>query len=84
MAAWNNRLVGLYKERDGTIDSWTVDNRVVGTWCTERTENTLLLGADDLLTREIDKEQTGLYAQNQLRIDERWVLLGGVRCGQHR
>lgn len=104
--------------RDGTIDSLTVDNRLVGTWYTARTENTLLLGADyqnlgvsgqeadpfpfgdpidifnptygnftpvgadDLLTREIDKEQTGLYAQNQLRIDDRWVLLGGVRYDQ--
>lgn len=104
--------------RDGTIDSWTIDNRMVGTWYTDRTENTLLLGADyqnlgvsgeeadpfpfgdpidifnptygnftpvgaeDLLTREIDKEQTGLYAQNQLRIDDRWVLLGGVRYDQ--
>lgn len=104
--------------RDGTIDSLTVDNRMVGTWYTDRTENTLLLGADyqnlgvsgqeadpfpfgdpidifnptygnftpvgadDLLTREIDKEQTGFYAQNQLRIDDRWVLLGGVRYDQ--
>ena len=104
--------------RDGTIDSLTVDNRMVGTWYTDHTENTLLLGADyqnlgvsgqeadpfpfgdpidifnptygnftpvgadDLLTREIDKEQTGLYAQNQLRIDDRWVLLGGVRYDQ--
>ena len=104
--------------RDGIIDSLTVDNRMVGTWYTDRTENTLLLGADyqnlgvsgqeadpfpfgdpidifnptygnftpvgqdDLLTREIDKEQTGLYAQNQLRIDDRWVLLGGVRYDQ--
>uniref|UniRef100_UPI003A8DF55A TonB-dependent siderophore receptor n=1 Tax=Marinobacter sp. TaxID=50741 RepID=UPI003A8DF55A len=32
--------------RDGTIDSLTVDNRMVGTWYTDRTENTLLLGAD--------------------------------------
>ncbi|HBP77536.1 MAG TPA: TonB-dependent siderophore receptor, partial [Halomonas sp.] len=40
------------------------------------------VGADDLLSREIDKEQTGLYAQNQLRIDDRWVLLGGVRVDQ--
>nr|WP_219861507.1 TonB-dependent siderophore receptor [Halomonas piezotolerans] len=104
--------------RDGSIDSWTVDNRMVGNWYTDRTENTLLLGvdyqnlgvsgqeadpfpfgdpidvfdptygnftpvgADDLLSREIDKEQTGLYAQNQLRIDDRWVLLGGVRVDQ--
>lgn len=104
--------------RDGTIDSLTVDNRMMGTWYTDRTENTLLLGADyqnlgvsgreadpfpfgdpidifnptygnftpvgadDLVTREIDKEQTGLYAQNQLRIDDRWVLLGGVRFDQ--
>ena len=35
-----------------------------------------------MVTREIDKEQTGLYAQNQLRIDDRWVLLGGVRFDQ--
>jgi iron complex outermembrane recepter protein len=32
--------------RDGEIDSWTVDNRLVGNWFTERTENTLLFGVD--------------------------------------
>lgn len=32
--------------RDGSIDSWTVDNRMVGNWYTDRTENTLLLGVD--------------------------------------
>lgn len=32
--------------RDGEIDSWTVDNRMVGTWNTDRTENTLLFGVD--------------------------------------
>lgn len=101
--------------RDGTVDSWTVDNRMVGNWYTERTENTLLVGldyqnlgirgdeaddyafgapidlfapqygnytpvaAEDIIRRDIDKEQTGVYLQNQLRIDDRWVLLGGVR-----
>ncbi|SHM36899.1 TonB-dependent Receptor Plug Domain [Vreelandella subglaciescola] len=30
--------------RDGEIDSWTMDNRLIGKWYTERTENTLLLG----------------------------------------
>lgn len=104
--------------RDGKIDSWTVDNRFVGNWYTDRTENTLLLGVDyqnlglkgqegddyafgapidiftpsygnytpfadeDLVERHIDKEQTGIYLQNQLRLDDRWVLLGGVRYDQ--
>ncbi|GEK73763.1 MULTISPECIES: TonB-dependent siderophore receptor [Halomonas] len=100
-------------QRDGEIDSFTIDNRMVGQWYTDRTENTLLFGVDyqdlsldgkefdsfgydtvdifdppgsitpvsgDQLTRrQIDKEQLGLYLQNQLRIDNRWVLLGGVR-----
>lgn len=100
-------------QRDGEIDSFTIDNRMVGKWYTERTENTLLLGfdyqdlsldgrefdnfaydvvdifdprgvitpvPDDQLTRrQINKEQLGLYVQDQLRIDDHWVLLGGVR-----
>lgn len=100
-------------QRDGEVDSFTIDNRMVGKWYTDRTENTLLLGIDyqelsmegrefdsffydevdifdpegsivpipnDQLTRrQIDKDQLGLYVQNQLRIDDRWVLLGGVR-----
>jgi iron complex outermembrane receptor protein len=104
--------------RDGTIDSWTVDNQVVGKWFTERVENTLLLGVDyqdlglegkeadpfsfgapldmfdpeygnftpvaeaDLIEREIDKQQTGLYIQDQLRLDDRWVFLAGLRYDQ--
>ncbi|WP_111412346.1 TonB-dependent siderophore receptor [Billgrantia lactosivorans] len=32
--------------------------------------------------RDIDKQQTGVYLQNQLRLDDRWVLLGGVRYDQ--
>lgn len=104
--------------RDGQIDSWTVDNRLVGNWSGERLEHTLLLGVDyqDLelhgreadpfpfgdpidvfapeygnftpidesqrLERRIDKRQTGLYLQEQLRLDDRWVLLGGVRYDQ--
>ena len=104
--------------RDGKIDSWTVDNRFVANWYTERTENTLLLGVDyqnlglkgqegndyafgapidiftptygnytpfadeGLVERHIDKEQTGIYLQNQLRLDDRWVVLGGVRYDQ--
>lgn len=100
-------------QREGKIDSFTIDNRMVGKWYTDRTENTLLFGLDyqdlsldgkefdsfgydvvdifnpqgditpvpnDQLTRrQIDKDQLGLYVQNQLRIDDRWVLLGGVR-----
>lgn len=104
--------------RDGTLDSWTVDNRMVGTWFTDRTENTLLIGVDyqdlenkglegndyafgdpidlfdpvygnftplsrdDLFRRTITKEQTGLYLQNQLRLDDHWVFLAGVRYDQ--
>lgn len=100
--------------RNGEINSWTIDNRMVGKWFTERTENTLLLGVDyqdlkntgneydtyafsgidlfepqynqftapspiELTDREITKEQTGLYIQDQLRLDDRWVFLAGVR-----
>lgn len=103
--------------RDGTIESWTVDNRLVGNWYTERLENTLLLGVDyqdlqirgreadnyafgsidvfdpqygtftpidesDLIDHRVDKQQAGFYLQNQLRVDDRWVLLGGVRYDQ--
>ncbi len=107
--------------RDGQIDSWTVDNRLVGKWFTERTENTLLFGVDyqdlnnkgkqngaggftffgapidlfepqygnftpvdpaDLIVQEIDKQQTGYYLQHQLRLDDRWVFLGGARLDQ--
>jgi len=32
--------------RDGDISSWTVDNRVVGNWFTDRTEHTFLAGLD--------------------------------------
>ncbi|MDN3525863.1 TonB-dependent siderophore receptor [Halomonas sabkhae] len=100
-------------QREGDIDNLTVDNRMVGKWYTERTENTLLFGVDyqelsldgqefdsfaydsvDIFEpdttiapldpsqrfgRQIDKEQLGLYVQDQLRIDDRWVLLGSVR-----
>ncbi|MEX0605198.1 TonB-dependent siderophore receptor [Marinobacter sp.] len=102
--------------RDGEINSWTIDNRLVGKWFTNRTENTLLLGVDyqdlenkgdeanlfsfgnapidlfdpqygnftpvapsDLVSRDITKQQTGLYIQDQLRLDNRWVFLAGVR-----
>ncbi|GAB3348561.1 TonB-dependent siderophore receptor [Chromohalobacter beijerinckii] len=100
-------------QRDGEIDSFTIDNRMVGKWYTERTENTLLFGVDyqdlsldgkeydnytydtvdifnpnttatpvpdsQLIGRQIDKQQLGVYVQDQLRIDDRWVLLGSVR-----
>lgn len=100
-------------QRDGEIDSFTVDNRMVGKWYTENTENTLLFGVDyqnlsldgkeydtytydtvdifdpdttatpvpdsQLIGRQIDKQQLGVYVQDQLRIDDRWVLLGSVR-----
>ncbi|PWW32715.1 TonB-dependent siderophore receptor [Chromohalobacter israelensis] len=100
-------------QRNGDIDSFTIDNRMVGKWYTERTENTLLVGVDyqdlsldgkefddftydtvdafdpdtsivpldssQLFGRHIDKQQLGLYVQDQLRIDDRWVLLGSVR-----
>ncbi|MDR5857901.1 TonB-dependent siderophore receptor [Halomonas eurihalina] len=100
-------------QRDGEIDNLTVDNRMIGKWYTERTENTLLLGVDyqelsldgkefddftydtvdifdpdtsitpvdrsQLFGRQIDKQQLGIYVQDQLRIDDRWVLLGSVR-----
>ncbi|MDO6443161.1 TonB-dependent siderophore receptor [Marinobacter sp. 2_MG-2023] len=100
--------------RDGDITSWTIDNRVVGKWFTDRTENTLLVGVDyqdlknsgkeadpfpfgtvdlfepqygnytpvaesDLTQRTIKKQQTGIYLQNQLRLDDQWIFLAGAR-----
>lgn len=100
--------------RDGDITSWTIDNRVVGKWFTDRTENTLLMGVDyqdlensgkeadpfpfgtvdlfkpqygnytpvaesDLTQRTVKKQQTGLYLQNQLRLDDQWIFLAGAR-----
>ncbi|MFQ3786994.1 TonB-dependent siderophore receptor [Halomonas sp. A29] len=40
------------------------------------------LDESERIERHIDKRQTGLYAQSQLRLDDRWVLLGGVRHDQ--
>lgn len=113
--------------RDGTTDGWTIDNRLVGKFFTEHTENTLLVGLDyqklasegeeydnfpaydfnngqyftppfgtvdmfdpeygnftpvtdsQLTDSETDKEQLGLYVQNQLRVDDRWVVLASLR-----
>ena len=45
--------------RDGEIDSWTVDNRLVGTWYTDRTENTLLFGVDYQNLNTKGKEDNG-------------------------
>lgn len=97
--------------RDGSYDAFTVDNRLVGKWFTDNTENTLLLGVDyqnldvdyrrgdtgfssiDVFDPEYgnytpaaleydvaeNKEQIGVYLQDQLRLNDRWILLGGVR-----
>src|SRR5690554_1182745 len=100
--------------RDGDITSWTIDNRIVGKWFTDRTENTLLMGVDyqnldnsgkeadpfpfgtvdlfepqygnytpvaenDLIQRTVEKQQTGIYLQNQLRLDDQWIFLVGAR-----
>lgn len=113
--------------RDGTTDGWTIDNRLVGKFFTDRTENTLLVGLDyqkltsegdeydnfpwydfdngqyvtppfgtidmfdpvygnftpvddnQLSESETGKEQIGLYVQNQLRVDDRWVILASLR-----
>ncbi|WP_407061786.1 TonB-dependent siderophore receptor [Billgrantia zhangzhouensis] len=106
-----------HTHRDGTINSWTIDNRTIGIWSGDGYENTLLFGVDyqdlklngheadsfafgtidvfdpvygnftpiDLdqrVERHIGKQQTGVYLQNQLRLADRWVLLGGVRYDQ--
>lgn len=34
---------------------------------------------DDATRQEITREQVGLYAQNQLRLDDRWIALAGAR-----
>ncbi|WP_336366434.1 TonB-dependent siderophore receptor [Marinobacter sp. C2H3] len=46
--------------RDGETDSWTVDNRLVGTWTTARTKNTLLVGVDYQDLNTTGKEDNGL------------------------
>ncbi len=102
-------------QRDGQIESYALDNRIVGNWRSNRVEHTLLIGldyqdqqvdgreadpfpfgdpidlfnpeygnytpvtADQFLQRSIDKKQLGIYIQDQVRIDDRWVLLGSVR-----
>ncbi|RAH38493.1 TonB-dependent siderophore receptor [Halomonas sp. SL1] len=110
----DHRTVGRYLTyRDGSYDAFTVDNRLVGQWFTDNTENTLLFGVDyqnlDVDYRNGDgtgnfsgfdvfdpeygdyapgslrydaeekKEQIGVYLQDQLRLNDRWILLGGVR-----
>lgn len=45
--------------RDGETKSWTVDNRFVGTWFTERTENTFLIGVD---YQDLNKKGKEAYA----------------------
>ncbi|MGL6550438.1 TonB-dependent siderophore receptor [Aeromonas hydrophila] len=100
--------------RDGDTKSITMDNKVVGYWNTDRSDQTLLLGID--LQRHVNegmesdfvgvgtintihpdyndftgfdestatyqkntKGQSGLYAQYQVRWDDRWLLTGGGR-----
>lgn len=41
--------------------------------------NYTAIDESSLTTRDIDKQQTGLYLQEQMRIDDRWILLGSVR-----
>lgn len=45
--------------RDGETQSWTIDNRLVGTWFTERTENTFLIGVD---YQDLNKKGKEAYA----------------------
>ncbi|MGQ4877361.1 TonB-dependent siderophore receptor [Billgrantia sp. LNSP4103-1] len=115
----DNRSISQgHVHRDGEINSWTMDNRMIGSWYGDGFENTLLLGVDyqdlklqgwefddygsfgivdafapeygnftvvdyaERTRREIEKQQTGIYAQNQLRLADRWVLLGGARYDQ--
>ncbi|PPK49957.1 TonB-dependent siderophore receptor [Marinobacter persicus] len=44
--------------RDGETRSWTVDNRLVGTWYTDRTENTFLFGVD---YQDLNNKGAGTY-----------------------
>lgn len=41
--------------------------------------NFVPVDSSQIISRDISKEQTGVYLQNQLRVDERWVLLAGAR-----
>lgn len=100
--------------RDGTNQSITFDNNVVGEWDSERFEHTLLTGVelqyhqtkgdeqDDYefskinpwnpiygkykpidpannINRTIDKTQSSLYSQYQVKFDSQWIGVAGLR-----
>lgn len=99
-------------DRDGSYDAITIDNRLIGNWYTQSTENTLLVGFDyqnldaSYVSRDsfnygpvdifdpsiasntgrgtpqrfdLGQEQYGVYVQDQLRLEDRWILLAGAR-----
>ncbi|VEJ54385.1 TonB-dependent siderophore receptor [Pragia fontium] len=106
--------------RNGSAQSWAIDNRMVGNWTFDRFENTLLLGVDyftansrgkdanlysfgapldifnpsygnynpvsddQLFSHRTKRFQTGLYVQNQLKFDDKWLLLLGGRYDKAR
>ena len=105
--------------RDGTTDSYSMDNQAIANWSTARTENTFLFGvdlqrysndsmeADDWGTGfggttgninsfnpvygnyqpiddratpvDITKGQAGFYAQQQVKLDQKWIVKVGGR-----
>ena len=101
--------------RDGRLNSWQVDNQLVGHWFADNWENTLQIGLDyqkqeldgqrlddfnfgqpldmfdpeyghftpvaasQLQDHSLNSHQTGIYIQNQLRWNEHWVFLAGMR-----
>ncbi|MDR0806470.1 MAG: TonB-dependent siderophore receptor [Enterobacteriaceae bacterium] len=106
--------------RNGSAQSWALDNRMVGNWTFDRFEDTLLLGVDyftansrgkdansysfgepldifnpvygnyqpvsddELFSHRTKRFQTGLYVQNQLKFDDKWLLLLGGRYDKAR
>ena len=100
--------------RDGTNQSITFDNNVVGEWDSERFEHTLLTGVElqyhqtkgdeqdkydfdkinpwnpiygkytpidpaNNINRTIDKTQSSLYSQYQVKFDSQWIGVAGLR-----
>ncbi|OEF23665.1 TonB-dependent siderophore receptor [Vibrio rumoiensis] len=105
--------------RDGTTDSYSMDNQAIANWSTDRTENTFLFGVDlqhynndsmeaddwgvnyggttgninafdpvygnyqpidDRATLvDITKGQAGFYAQQQVKLDDKWIMKVGGR-----
>jgi iron complex outermembrane receptor protein len=100
--------------RNGSAQSWAVDNRMIGYWEMDRHENTLLIGLDyfnansrgedanyygfspidifnpqhgqyapmpqsEIFSHQTNRDQYGVYVQNQFKYDNYWLFLLGGR-----